>query len=384
MYIGLTLRRDGGTWRAVARYRDDEGSVRQRTRAMRARRKGDASVEAAAWYAGLVAAEGGAAQQAAAPARARPQTVAGWVSEYVERLGATGSIEASTLRGYRHTVKLVADGLGETPLGALTPGRAQEWESEMTGRGLSSSTVGKAHRLVKQAMRAAVMDGRVAANPMDAVRPPKRRNAHEGINALDASWRAWLLSTLDAIGETPVTVAARVALWTGLREGEVCGLQWRDADLDARTLWVRRSVGVGDGGRYVKAPKTNRARDVAMPGELAATLAAWRDAGGAWDPGDFVLSRGAEPYSPTMVSREWAMLARLLDLRGTEGRRVTFHDLRHTWATMAVAAGVDIKTVASNLGHANAAMTLNVYASADPDAKRRAADVIARAMRGES
>lgn len=359
MYIGLTLRRDGGTWRAVARYRDDEGRVRQRTRAMRARRKGDASAEAAAWYAGLVAAEGGAAQQAAAPARARPQTVAGWVSEYVERLG-------------------------ETPLGALTPGRAQEWESEMTGRGLSSSTVGKAHRLVKQAMRAAVMDGRVAANPMDAVRPPKRRNAHEGINALDASWRAWLLSTLDAIGETPVTVAARVALWTGLREGEVCGLQWRDADLDARTLWVRRSVGVGDGGRYVKAPKTNRARDVAMPGELAATLAAWRDAGGAWDPGDFVLSRGAEPYSPTMVSREWAMLARLLDLRGTEGRRVTFHDLRHTWATMAVAAGVDIKTVASNLGHANAAMTLNVYASADPDAKRRAADVIARAMRGES
>lgn len=383
MYIGLTLRRDGRTWRAVARYRDGD-RVRQRTKAMASRRKGDASAEAAAWYAGLVAAEGGAQGQATAAPRARPQTVAGYVAAYVERLGETGSIEASTLRGYRHTVKLVADGLGETPLGALTPGRAQQWEAEMTGRGLSSSTVGKAHRLVKQALKAAVMDGRIERNPMEAVRPPKRRNAHEGINALDASWRAWLLSTLDAIGETPVTVAARLALWTGLREGEVCGLQWGDADLAARTLWVRRSVGVGDGGRYVKAPKTNRARDVAMPEELAGTLAAWRDAGGPWAPGDFVLSRGPEPYSPTMVSREWAMLARLLDLKGTEGRRATFHDLRHIWATMAVAAGVDIKTVASNLGHANAAMTLNVYASADPDAKRRAAEVIGRAMRGEA
>lgn len=79
---------------------------------------------------------------------------------------------------------------------------------------------------------------------------------------------------------------------------------------------------------------------------------------------------------PGTLCRQWKSVAELLGLKGSEGRRVTFHDLRHTWATVAVASGADIKTVASNLGHANAAMTLNIYASADPDAKRRAASIM--------
>lgn len=70
-----------------------------------------------------------------------------------------------------------------------------------------------------------------------------------------------------------------------------------------------------------------------------------------------------------------------LNLIGTEGVRVNFHGLRHTFATVAVASGVDIKTVSSILGHANAAMTLNVYASADPDAKRAAAGLIGDALK---
>jgi len=67
-------------------------------------------------------------------------------------------------------------------------------------------------------------------------------------------------------------------------------------------------------------------------------------------------------------------------LVGTQGRVPTFHDLRHTFATAAIAEGVDVKTVSSILGHTNAAMTLNVYASADPAAKRAAAETIGEVM----
>jgi len=67
-------------------------------------------------------------------------------------------------------------------------------------------------------------------------------------------------------------------------------------------------------------------------------------------------------------------------LVGTQGRVPTFHDLRHTFATAAIAEGVDVKTVSSILGHTNAAMTLNVYASADPAAKRAAAKTIGEIM----
>lgn len=86
-------------------------------------------------------------------------------------------------------------------------------------------------------------------------------------------------------------------------------------------------------------------------------------------------------YHPDRLTKDWASLAKLLGVRGAAGRLASFHDLRHTWATMFLASGGDVKTAASNLGHANAAMTLNIYASTDPDAKRRAADIVERSMR---
>ena len=65
---------------------------------------------------------------------------------------------------------------------------------------------------------------------------------------------------------------------------------------------------------------------------------------------------------------------------GTEGRPCTFHDLRHTFATIAISEGADVRSVAAILGHANVAMTLNVYASADAEAKRRAAEIVGKAL----
>lgn len=81
-----------------------------------------------------------------------------------------------------------------------------------------------------------------------------------------------------------------------------------------------------------------------------------------------------------MLSRGWKTLSDSMGLVGTQGRRPTFHDLRHTFATYAIAEGVDVKTVSSILGHSNAAMTLNIYASADTDAKLAAASTIEDVM----
>lgn len=115
-------------------------------------------------------------------------------------------------------------------------------------------------------------------NPVDPVKPPKRTKVKKGINALDTEGRARVLASLEDMELTPVTVAARVALYTGLREGEICALQWRDVDLEARTLWVRRAIGEGVGGCYEKDTKTDRARDVALPEALTSLLGDWRRA----------------------------------------------------------------------------------------------------------
>ena len=74
--------------------------------------------------------------------------------------------------------------------------------------------------------------------------------------------------------------------------------------------------------------------------------------------------------SPQGLSQDWHQLARVLRLTGTQGRPPTFHDLRHTFATIAVSTGVDIKTVSVLLGHADPAMTLRVYADSLEDSKR--------------
>lgn len=80
--------------------------------------------------------------------------------------------------------------------------------------------------------------------------------------------------------------------------------------------------------------------------------------------------------NPHSIGKDWTTISRLFGLRGTQGRNVTFHDLRHTFATAAISKGAVIRSVSDILGHENVAMTLNVYADADPHAKRRTIDML--------
>ena len=85
---------------------------------------------------------------------------------------------------------------------------------------------------------------------------------------------------------------------------------------------------------------------------------------------------------PNTIWLRWRNLAEALELKGTRGTRPTFHDLRHTFATMAVAAHVDIKAISASMGHSNAAMTLNIYADATAEGKQRAAQTMQAVLSG--
>lgn len=183
-------------------------------------------------------------------------------------------------------------------------------------------------------------------------------------------------------------MAIEVALYTGMRLGEICGLRWRSVDLERMELSVCEALGHYGTGWYVKEPKTGGSvRTIAIPPALAeslkarraAMMAACMGAGVPFSESLFVLGGIDGAWiNPQRVSHKWRDLASALEIEGTQGKRPTFHDLRHTYATLAIANGVDVKTVSSALGHSNAAMTLNTYASADPDAKRRAAQTMQR------
>lgn len=319
-------------------------------------------------------------------------TVGEYVSSFIDDLEASSNVERRTASEYRTTAKRIAEGFKGVALKDLTPAMIQKWENGLTRKGLAPATVLKYHRLLSEVCKHAVNVRDLDWNPCTPVKTPKR--AASSPNALTSEGYARLSATLDAMEPTPVVVAAAIAMHAGLRQGEVCGLRWRDYDRDAATISVNESIGKASGTNYVKAPKTKSSRrNVPVSPQLARVLdrrrAAMVEELQAGDVDPTAIDFGAlyvvgyidgRFHSPALIGRGWKALSNAFGLTGTQGRPITFHDLRHSFATRAIAAGADVKAVAAVLGHTNAAITLNVYADADPESKRRATSLVSGAI----
>lgn len=396
------LVKNGDRWRAQLKFKDEEGKWHSVKKNLASTGKRDAQRELDAWKAEMEA----KAELEAAACEARPSTVtvADYVSQYVEERAL--SVEASTVTGYRGLLSRTIQGtIGDVPLCDLTPDEVASWM-----RGISEkykpATVRKALMLLRSAMKQAVERDVILKDPTRGVKPPKLKK--EAPNALDELGRGRLASFLDIAPADPYSVGIRLALYTGMREGEICGLRWKNVDLEARTLRVCESIGraksvdIGEedegsavyAGLYVKKPKTKGSeRMVSYPEAVARALGARRDAmaaecrraGVRFTDDMFVIGGvdGSPMHHHTLWER-WSHTAAALGLVGTQGKPVTFHDLRHTYATVAIANGIDVKTVSNSMGHTNAAMTLNTYATVDPDARRRAADAMGEVLGDEA
>lgn len=319
-------------------------------------------------------------------------TVGEYVDEFITMLETSQNIERVTVHNYRKTAKRIKSGLGSVKLASLTPRMVQQWEASMLEEGLAPSTVLKHHRLLSEVCKHAVDLDLIVKNPVGAVKPPKQVMASP--NSLTVEQFARLAVTLEALEPSQVVTAAALALFTGMRQGEVCGLRWRAYDPVKRTIEVVESIGNAGGNTYSKAPKTHASkRTIPVPNRLYAILESRRsemvaqlqEAGITLTNEEFgrlyvTGTIGGKYQNPTILGREWRALSKAFGLVGTQGRAVTYHDLRHSFATVGIAAGADVKSVAANLGHSNAALTLNVYADADPESKRRASNLIERTV----
>lgn len=356
-------------WRAVLSYKDKDGKTKRKTKMMDARTKTQAERQMREWWTELEAMN----EEQQIAEKALP-TVGELIDAHVDTAESTHSISRATAENYRKSKKRMRKDFLDASIGMLTSDMVAQMEAELLDKGYAPTSVVKCHRLLKMCLNGAIEDGLIEKNPVDRVKPPKLVPVKKGINALSSEERERLKARLGASAPTPVIMAATIALYTGMRRGEICGLRWSDIDFDKEVIWVRRAVETAGGLTALKETKTGKTRDISMPHTLTQLLRSWQAKGAGGRV--YVIGHQSEYASPDVISHEWRSLASTLNLTGTEGRLCTFHDLRHTWATVAVAADVDIKTVSSTLGHANAAMTLNIYASPDPDAKRRAADTM--------
>ena len=314
--------------------------------------------------------------------RAKDYTVGGWLEVWYENYAKIKMRPSSylTYRGYIDNH--IKPNIGNIPLGGLTTldlqglyrkllegGRVDRLESQKQPKGLSAKTVRNIHQIISSALKLAVDQRLLARNPADGCALPKVERKE--MQTLPA---AQLTSFLREAKESGVFALYYIDLTTGLRRGKLLGLKWEDVDLEKGELRVRRQIG-RIGGEVIEMPlKTKNAyRTLPLSADAIGVLKEqkWKAGGSPW----VFPSPTGGPMSPDSVLH---MLHRVLKRAGLP--EVRFHDLRHTFATLALQNGVDIKTVSGMLGHFSAGFTLDTYAHVTTSAKREAANTMGNVL----
>lgn len=258
--------------------------------------------------------------------------------------------------------KLISLDLQKLYKDLLKSGRVKRTESKAQPKGLSAKTVRNIHQIISSALQLAKEQKLILDNPAEGCALPKQE--HREMKVLPAEQ---LNSFLREAKESGVFELYYTELATGLRRGELLGLKWEDIDLETGSLRVRRQI-ARINKEVVEAPlKTKNAyRTLALSADAVDVLKEQRKKVGN-SPWVFPSPTGG-PISPDSVLH---MLHRILKRAGLP--KVRFHDLRHTFATLALQNGVDIKTVSGMLGHYSAGFTLDTYTHVTTSAQKEAA-----------
>ena len=297
-----------------------------------------------------------------------------WLDEYMAM-----TLRPSTLKGYRHIINdYIKPHLGGKQIYAVTTADVQKMYNALkkNGRlragadgekGLSGSTVRSVHMVLHEAMEYALREHLIVKNPTENTTIPKASGAV--MNILNDEQ---LDRFMEAIKQEPLWHDLfYTAITTGLRRGELCGLMWTDFDGESGTLKIKRTL-TSDGAKlYVGDTKTaSGEREILLPSSTVELLKKRKaESRSKWVFPNFIKTE--EPISPALA---YSTLKRILKKTGLPSIR--FHDLRHTFATHAIASGVDAKTLSGILGHTNASFTLDRYTHVTTEMQRNAANIM--------
>ena len=293
--------------------------------------------------------------------RADEYTLGTWLQTWYE-LYAKPHLRFSTAEYYRRGIELhIVPRLGDIPLKKLT-GRDLQWlYKDLQEHG----------RMLHNALDRAVKERLIVRNPADDCVPPKIPK-HE-MKILPPEQIRSYLTAADQRGVLPMFY---LELISGLRKGELVALQWTDLDIENRTISVSKQAGRNNAGEPdITRPKTeNSIRKISIPQDAADFLIAEHQKHLS-NPWMFPSPKTGEMYHPDSVVN---IHKKILKDAGLEHLR--FHDLRHTFATLALQNGVDVKTVSSMLGHFDAGFTLRTYTHVTRQMQESAAEKMGNFM----
>ena len=292
-----------------------------------------------------------------------------WQEDYLS------DVKYLTAENYKSYIRNhIIPGLGGVRLCDLLPHTVQHFYKTMEGT-LSVKTIRNIHGVLHKALETALDNGYIRSNPADKCKPPKPVRVE--ITPLSEDEVAAFWQELKGHKYENLFIAI---LFLGLREGEALGLTWDCVNLDTGVIRIdKQLISMRKGGEYRLAPtKSSRARTItasptvieALKREKLRKMELMLFLGAPWKKDGFVFVDGAcEHLLHNNVYRSFKKIAAQI---GRPDARV--HDLRHSFAVLSLQAGDDIKTVQSNLGHATAAFTLNVYGHVTDQMKQASAD----------
>lgn len=295
------------------------------------------------------------------------------------------ALEYSTWRVYEIYIRIhINQTLGTTKLTQLTPQQLQKFYAEKLSKGKSSTYVRHMHACLHRALEDALRFGLVQRNVADLVKAPPMGKRPMHVYTPEQARRF-----LEAAKGDRLEALYVVALSTGMREGEMLALKWRDVDLEAGVIQVQTTLKLSERGtRTIGKPKTSGSRRKVMltPTAIAALkahhvrqLEEHLQAGSGWQETDLVFSNTiGKSLDPTNVYKyQYRPLIRKAGLP-----LIRLHDLRHTAATLLLLSGTHPKVVSELLGHSSINITLNLYSHVLPDMQASATSAMERLLGG--
>ena len=278
---------------------------------------------------------------------------------------------------YRHIIPE----LGKIPLNQLTQKDLQQFYTKLKksgrlirtqqfGEGLSDTMVRGCHATCRSALEKAVQEGLLRTNPAIGCKLPPKRGREMQVLGREELQRFLIQAQAEGYYELFL-----LDLCTGLRRGELMALQWEDLDFDTGVLTVDKQVYEVNGKLQLSVPKTKASiRKLLLPPGVVEVLREYRS---RVDSRWLFPSPVKEdtPLSPGVARKRLQII-----LQRAGCKRIRFHDLRHTFATLALENGMDVKTLSAMLGHVSAATTLDIYTHITEDMQAEAAAKIDRGL----
>ncbi len=272
-----------------------------------------------------------------------------FAAQYLE--DKISELKPSTFKDYRQVLENhILPFFRRTHLSQITPARVQDFLRHLQRKGVSPATAGKVYRVLKSLLRRAIALEYLDRDPTIGIRPPRVEKKE-----MDFLTREEVEALLEA-SDGDIHDIIAVAAFTGMRQGEILALRWQDIDFRTGTVRVVRSFSPANGFSDLKSERSRRA--VPLIPRLAETLKERYERMGRPDMDSLVFptQAGTPKDRHNSITREFEPA---LEAAGI--RRIRFHDLRHTYASLAIVTGADPKGLQCAMGHSSITVTMDTY-----------------------